>query len=405
MNRSSVTTHIQSGLIATCLMLGTVLSVSAQTQPATAAPATAAAESTKAAAPGVQSANIFSIAPDANTDPKYADQNNGERGKVQPGNNAPMWRQVGAGVNGYSSLPASEAPEAGNLIQPFVQYPGSKLTTAGEAWRQVRNNWIIPYGGSLLLIVVLAIALFYYGKGTMKLHGAETGRKIERFTPLERAAHWTNAITFVLLAVSGVVIAFGKYFILPIVGSALFGWLTYFLKNVHNFAGPLFAVSLIIVFFTFLKDNWPSKEDITWMLKGGGMFSGQEVPSHRFNAGEKVVFWLGVLGLGVIVVASGLVLDKLIPGLIYERGTMQIANMIHGVATVLMMAMFLGHIYMGTIGMQGAYSAMRTGYVDETWAKEHHELWYNDIKAGKIPAQRSPEAVAHGGAASTSASA
>ena len=413
MNRSSVTKYIKSSLMAAGLMLSGVLSVSAQTAPAapaapamaaTTAPA-AATDSAKTGALGVQSANIFSIAPDANTDPKYADQNNGERGKVQPGNNAPMWRQVGAGVTGYSSLPASEAPEAGNLIQPFVQYPGSKLTTAGEAWRQVRNNWIIPYGGSLLLIAALAIALFYYSKGTMKLHGAETGRKIERFTPLERAAHWTNAIAFVALAVSGLVIAFGKYFLLPIMGSALFGWLTYALKNIHNFAGPLFAVSLIIVILTFIKDNLPSKEDITWLLKGGGMFSGQEVPSHRFNAGEKVLFWLGVLGLGAIVVASGLVLDKLIPGLIYERGTMQIANMIHGIAAVLMMAMFMGHIYMGTIGMQGAYSAMREGYVDETWAKEHHELWYNDIKAGKIPAQRSPEAVTHAGTASTSASA
>ena len=403
MNRSSVRKQLQSGLLAVGLMLGGALSVAAQTAPAV-SPA-AAPQADKAAAPGVQSANIFSIAPDANTDPKYADQNNGERNKVQPGNNAPIWRQVGAGATGYSSLPASEAPEAGNLIQPFVQYPGSKLTTAGEAWRQVRNNWIIPYGGSLLLIAALAIALFYYGKGSMKLHGQETGRKIERFTPLERAAHWTNAIAFVCLAVSGLVIAWGKFFIQPIIGNALFGWLTYALKNLHNFAGPLFAVSLIIVFVTFLKDNWPSKEDITWLLKGGGMLSGQEVPSHRFNAGEKVVFWLGVLGLGVIVVASGLVLDKLIPGLIYERGTMQIANMIHGVATVLMMAMFMGHIYMGTIGMQGAYSAMRTGYVDETWAKEHHELWYDDIKAGKIPAQRSPEAATHGGAASTSASA
>ena len=406
MNRSSVMKQIKTQLMG-ALIFGAAFSVSAQTAAKPAAPESkaVAAEAPQAAALGVKSANIFSIAPDANTDPKYADQNNGERDKVQPGNNAPMWRQVGAGVNGYTSLPASVAPEAGNLIQPFVQYPGSKLTTAGEAWRQVRNNWIIPYGGSLLLIVTLAIALFYYGKGTMKLHGAETGRKIERFTPLERAAHWTNAIAFVLLAVSGVVMAFGKYFILPVIGTTLFGYFTYFLKNVHNFAGPLFAVSLIIVFVTFLKDNWPSKEDMTWLLKGGGMFSGHEVPSHRFNAGEKVVFWFGVLGLGVIVVASGLVLDMLIPGLIYERSTMQIANMIHGVSTVLMMAMFLGHIYMGTIGMQGAFSAMREGYVDETWAKEHHELWYNDIKAGKIPAQRSPEAAAHGGAASTSASA
>jgi len=406
MNRSSVTQSLQ--LMAAGLMLSTALSVSAQTAAQTAsspAPAAPAATGTKAEASGVQSANIFSIAPDANADPKYADQTNGERSKVQPGNNAPMWRQVGAGVTGYSSLPVTQAPEAGNLIQPFVQYPGAKLTNAGEAWRQVRNNWIIPYGGSLLLIAALAIALFYYGKGTMKLHGTETGRKIERFTPLERAAHWSNAIAFVLLALSGLVMAFGKFIIQPFIGTALFGWLTYALKNIHNFAGPLFAVSLIIVFVTFLKDNFPSKEDFTWLIKGGGMLSGEEVPSHRFNAGEKVVFWFGVLGLGLIVVASGLVLDKLIPGLIYERSTMQIANMVHGVATIVMMLMFMGHIYMGTIGMEGAYSAMREGYVDETWAKEHHELWYNDIKAGKIPAQRSSDAHAHSGTVSPSASA
>jgi formate dehydrogenase subunit gamma len=236
------------------------------------------------------------------------------------------------------------------------------------------------------------MALFYFSKGTIELHGQETGRKIERFTPFERSAHWANAIAFVTLAFSGIVMAYGKYFLLPIIGPTLFGWLSYVLKNVHNFAGPLFAVSLVVVFVTFLKDNMPSKDDLVWILKGGGLFSGTEVPSHRFNAGEKVVFWGGVLFLGFIVVASGLVLDMLIPGLIYERSTMQIANMVHGVATLFMMAMFIGHIYMGTIGMRGAYKAMREGYVDETWAKEHHELWYDDIKAGKIPAQRSAPA-------------
>ena len=363
---------------------------------APAAPApTAAAPAASESMGGVKSANIFSIAPDANTDPKYADQTNAERAKVQPGNNAPLWRQVGAGVTGYSSLPLSQAPEAGNLIQAFVQYPGSRLTNAGEAWRQVRNQWIIPYGGALLLIVLGAIALFYWRKGTMQLHGAETGRKIERFTHFERSAHWANAIAFCALAISGVVMAFGKFFILPIIGGTLFGWLSFALKNIHNFAGPLFAVSLVVVLVTFVRDNLPSSEDIQWLLHGGGLFSGKEVPSHRFNAGEKVVFWGGVFLLGGIVVGSGLVLDKLIPGLIYERGTMQIANMVHGVATVLMMAMFIGHIYMGTIGMQGAYKGMREGYVDETWAKEHHELWYNDIQAGKIPAQRTvPASVA-----------
>jgi formate dehydrogenase subunit gamma len=294
-------------------------------------------------------------------------------------------------VAGHSSLPVREAPEAGVLIQPFVEYPGSRLTNAGEAWRQVRNNWIIPYGGALIFIVSLAIAIFYWRKGAIPLHGTPTGREIERFTPFERSAHWSNAIAFVTLAISGLVMAFGKYILQPVIGDTLFGWLTYALKNAHNFAGPLFAVSLVVVFFTFVKDNLPAKGDLVWLLKGGGILSGKEVPSHRFNAGEKVVFWGGVFLLGAVVVASGFVLDKIVPGMVYERGTMQVAHMVHAVATVLMMAMFLGHIYIGTIGMEGAYDAMRTGYVDETWAKEHHELWHADIQAGKIPAQRSPE--------------
>ena len=146
-------------------------------------------------APAVQSVNIQDVRPDASDDPNYAQQNNAERGKVQPGNNAPMWRQVGAGAEGYSSLPKSTAPEAGVLIQPFVQYPGAPLTNAGEAWRQVRNQWIIPYGGSLLLIVIGAIAIFYWRKGMIRLHGAPTGKEIERFTPIgPNTVEWS--ITF-----------------------------------------------------------------------------------------------------------------------------------------------------------------------------------------------------------------
>ena len=365
-----------------CVLLSAfVLSASAQDK-APAAPG----------ALGVQSMNIADVKPDASDEPGYASQTNAQRAQVQPGNNAPFWRDVGKGVEGYNSLPKSQAPEAGVLIQPFVQYPGSSLTNAGEAWRQVRNNWIIPYGGSLLLIVAGAIAIFFKRVGTIRMHGRPSGKEIERFTPFERSAHWANAIAFVVLAVSGLVMAFGKFFIQPVIGDTLFGWITYLLKNAHNFAGPLFAVSLVVVFITFVKDNLPAKGDLIWLLKGGGILSGHEVPSHRFNAGEKVVFWFGVFALGAVVVASGLVLDKVIPGLVYERGSMQIAHMVHAVATVLMMAMFAGHIYIGTVGMEGAYKAMRTGYVDETWAKEHHELWYNDIKAGKIPAQRSEQA-------------
>ena len=366
----------------------------AQSQaPAPAAPVSAPAP---ADAGAIKSQNIFEVKPDASAEPGYATQTNAERARVQPGNNAPMWRQVGSGVSGYSSLPKSEAPEAGNLIQPFVQYPGSRLTNAGEAWRQVRNNWIIPYGGSLIVIIVLAIALFYWRRGPMGGHIPDTGRKIERFTPFERATHWSVAISFVILAVSGIVMAFGKFFLLPVMGASLFGWLSYALKTLHNFAGPLFAVALVIFIFTYLRDNFPRAGDMNWLKKGGGFLGGEEIPSGRFNAGEKIVFWGGVILLGVVVVASGLVLDKLVPGFGDTRGQMQVAHIVHAVASVLMMAMFCGHIYMGTIGISGAYQAMRTGYVDEAWAKEHHELWYDDIKAGRVPAQRSAGAAPAG---------
>ncbi|MVW72558.1 MULTISPECIES: formate dehydrogenase subunit gamma [unclassified Bordetella] len=374
---------------ACCMLLLTALVLNAPVTAQTTAPAGSSLG-------GIQSANIFEVKPDADQQPGYAEQTNAERARVQPGNNAPMWRQVNSGEPGYSSLPRSQAPEAGVLIQRFVQYPGSQFTTAGEAWRQVRNQWLIPYGGALLLIALVAIALFYFAKGPIKVHGAETGRKIERFTYFERAAHWVNAAAFVILALSGIVMAFGRYIMLPWMGSAIFGKLTWILKTTHNFVGPVFAVSLLVVLITFAKDNVWRRYDWTWLRKGGGLLKPQHVSSGRFNAGEKLMFWVGMLFLGVIVVASGLWLDRVIPGIVYTRGDMQIAHMIHAVSVTLMMCMLLGHIYLGTIGMHGAYKAMKTGYVDETWAREHHDIWFDDIQSGKIPAQRSADRAKNG---------
>lgn len=361
-----------------------------------AASASAAAAAPVGAVPpasaGIQGQNIFDVKPDASADPHYAEQTNGERAKVQPGNNAPMWRQVGQGVTGYSSLPKSQAPEAGNLIQPFAQYPGARFASAGEAWRQVRNQWIIPYGAALLAIVVLALAIFYFVKGPLGHEHLDSpgARRIERFTPFERAAHWSNAFAFCALGVSGIVMAFGKFFLLPVLGGTLFGWLTYLLKNVHNFMGPLFAVSLLVIILTFVKDNIANRADFVWLSKGGGMLGGEhQVPSHRFNAGEKGLFWWGITIPGLFVVATGLVLDKLIPGFGDVRSDMQIAHMVHATLAIWMVALICGHIYMGTVGMRGAYKAMKTGYVSEGWAREHHELWYEDVQAGKIPRQRS----------------
>lgn len=192
-----------------------------------------------------------------------------------------------------------------------------------------------------------------------------------------------------VLAVSGIVMAWGKFFLLPILGSTLFGWLAYALKTAHNFAGPLFAVSLVIVFFTFVRDNLWRREDTQWVAKGGGLLSGHEPASHRFNGGEKLLFWLGVCLLGTVIVVSGLVLDGLVPAWGETRAQMQLAHMVHAAAAVGMMAMFMGHIYIGTVGMKGAYGAMRTGYVDEGWAHEHHALWAEEVRTGKIAAQRS----------------
>jgi formate dehydrogenase subunit gamma len=326
---------------------------------------------------GIQSVNINDVKPDASTLPGYAKQTNAERGAVQPGNNAPIWREVNSGQAGFSTLPN---PEAGVLIQ-----------RTGEWWREIRNSQIIVYGSWLLLGMVAAIALFYWRRGVIAMDAPNTGRVIERFTSFERTMHWTMAISFVTLAVSGMVMMFGKYVLLPVFGSTLFGWLTYALKNLHNFIGPVFAVSLGVAFVVWARDNLPAKGDLAWLLKGGGLFSkGSHIASNRFNAGEKVWFWGGVFFLGFITIASGLVLNHLVPGMSYSRGNMQLAHITHAIATVLIMAMAMGHIYIGTLGTQDAYKAMRTGYVDEAWAKQHHEHWYEDIKAGKIPAQRTP---------------
>jgi formate dehydrogenase subunit gamma len=253
----------------------------------------------------------------------------------------------------------------------------------------VRNGWIIPYGGSLLLIVLVALAIFYFTKGPLGHADGDGPARIERFTPFERAAHWANAVAFVVLGLSGITMAFGKFFLLPVLGQTLFGYLTYLLKNLHNFVGPLFAVSLVIIVLTFIKDNIANRADFVWLGKLGGMLAEGQVPSHRFNAGEKGIFWWGVTIPGLVVVGSGLVLDRLVPGVGLLRGEMQIAQMIHALTAVWMLVMLAGHIYMGTVGVRGAYKGMRTGYVTDEWAREHHELWHQDIRAGKIPAQRS----------------
>jgi len=289
--------------------------------------------------------------------------------QVQPLNNQPVWSEVRSGTPQTTQV---RGRETNVLIQP-----------EGQTWRTLRNSMVSVYAGWALVIVFLAIVAFYLWKGTMPLHEPKTGRKIRRFTNWQMAIHWTTAWTFVALAITGLILTFGKNILLPVIGYTLFSWLTIFGKNLHNFIGPLFLVCIVLLFFTFVRDNFWRRYDWNWIRHFGGLISQRDVPSGKFNAGEKAWFWGGVLALGLLVSITGLILD--FPNFDQTRGTMQTANIVHLIVASLFMLGALGHIYMGTVGQAGAWRAMSDGYVDETWAKEHHLYWYNDVKAGKVP--------------------
>lgn len=305
-----------------------------------------------------------------------------ERQAVQPLNNAPLWRDVRGGDNPYQTTQV-RGIETDVLVQ-----------SGGETWRQIRNGPITVYGGWLLVVITLLIGAYYGVKGQIKLHDKPTGRQLQRFTLWDRVVHWSTAVSFVILAITGMVTLFGKYILLPVFGYTLFSWLAILSKNLHNFVGPLFAVCTVLLFITFVRDNIPKAHDWLWMKKAGGLLSGEHVPSDRFNAGEKIWFWFGVTLLGIVASITGFILDFANFG--QGRLLMQQANVIHGIAAVLFVPMALAHIYIGTLGVEGAYDSMRTGSVDETWAKEHHEYWYNDAKTrqGHAPGGAPSAAVA-----------
>ena len=301
-----------------------------------------------------------------------------ERRVTQPGNNAPVWREVQRGSPNYTSIPGRETDV---LIQPQARFPGQDhRTTAGEAWRQFRNGPVTFYGGALVVLVVVAILAFYFTFGPVKLHEPPTGRQIRRFTPLEQVVHWSVAISFCILGLSGLLMLFGKHVLLPVIGYTLFGWLTNLGKNLHNFVAPFFIVSVAAMIVLYVRYNLPKLYDLKFILNGFAvMAKGKHVPSGKFNGGEKGWFWAGVVGLSIVVTWSGLVL--LFPNFDQTRAMMQDAWIWHASAAIVYISISFGHIYLGTIGLDGSYQAMRSGWVDETWAKEHHEYWYNEVKS------------------------
>lgn len=291
-----------------------------------------------------------------------------QRQQTQPFNNAPVWRDVRSGQRNTTTVTGRETSV---LVQ-----------SAGDTWRRVRNGPVTFYGGWLVVLAGLVILALYAARGPVKLHEKPTGRLMRRFSPFEQTVHWTVAISFCVLGLSGLCMLFGKYVLLPVIGYTLFGWLTALCKNLHNFVAPLFIVSVLVMVPMWLRDNLPKAYDWQWFAKAWGFFMrGEHIPSGRFNAGEKAWFWGFVLLLSIVMAWSGLVL--LFPNFDQVRSTMQYAWIWHASAAMLYIAAALGHIYMGTIGVEGAYGNMRNGYTDETWAREHHDLWYQEVKSGK----------------------
>lgn len=288
----------------------------------------------------------------------------------QPLNNAPVWKEVRKS-DPVNMTTTSRNPEANVLIQ-----------SEGLTWRQIRNGPVTLYGGTLVALMLAAVAMFYKKVGTIKLKNGPSGKIMQRFSNRERFMHWATAISFSILGISGLILFFGKHILQPVLGYTLFSWLARLSITLHNFVGPVFFLCAIGLFFTFVRDNFFKPHDLTWLRKGGGLATGEHVPSDRFNAGEKIWFWGGLALLGIVVSLSGLVLD--FPNFAQTRGVMQTANIIHVVGALLFIIGSIGHIYIGTVGMEGAYKGMRDGVVDEAWAKEHHEYWYNDVKSGKI---------------------
>jgi formate dehydrogenase subunit gamma len=265
-------------------------------------------------------------------------------------------------------------PRARVLIQP-----------AGRGWEyfhQVILRWI---GAIAIIGTVVTLAVAYYALGRMRIAAGRSGRKLLRFKAFERAAHWLTAISFVVLAITGLNITFGKALLLPLIGPDAFSVWSQYAKYTHNYVSFAFVLGLVLIVVVFIRDNMPDKSDIVWFKQGGGFIKSKHAPAGRFNAGEKLVFW-GALGAGVAVVASGFLL--LFPFYITNIFGMQIAQVVHAIIAMLFIALILGHIYIGTLGMEGAFEAMWTGEVDYNWAKEHHDLWVADMLAKGRTADR-----------------
>jgi formate dehydrogenase subunit gamma len=261
-------------------------------------------------------------------------------------------------VEGRIDIPDTKASV---LIQP-----------AGRTWDYFHEVFL-HWGGAIVILGMIAIlAAAYLIMGRLRITAGRSGQKIVRFKAFERFSHWLTAVSFVILGLTGLNITFGKILLLPVIGPDAFSSVSEAAKYAHNFTSFSFVAGLVLIIVIFFRDNIPEKVDLEWLKQGGGFIKNRHAPAGRFNPGEKAVYWLS-LAAGVVVSVSGFVL--LFPFFGTDIADMQIAQAVHAIVTVLFVAVILGHIYIGTLGMEGAFEAMGTGEVDLNWAKEHHDVW------------------------------
>jgi formate dehydrogenase subunit gamma len=264
-------------------------------------------------------------------------------------------------IEGWISIPNETASV---LMQP-----------AGRSWdfyHEVLLHWAAL---AVILGTLLILAIFYVAVGPLRISAGRSGTRMLRFTTFERFSHWLTATSFVVLALTGLNITFGKRVLLPLIGPDAFSLVAQYAKFVHDYVSFAFVLGLVLIVSMWMKDNIPRKIDLIWLKEGGGFIAGKHPTAGRFNAGEKLVFWLA-LGGGVAVAVSGYLL--MFPFYVTNIAGMQVAQVVHSVVAVLFVALILGHIYIGTLGTKGAFEAMGTGSVDLNWAKEHHRVWLEE---------------------------
>jgi formate dehydrogenase subunit gamma len=274
-------------------------------------------------------------------------------------------------IQGRIDIPDTKA---GVLIQP-----------AGRTWDYFHEVLLRWAGAIIVLGTLVALGVAYLIIGRIRISAGRSEQKVLRFKAFERFSHWLTALSFVILALTGLNITFGKVLLLPLIGPEAFSEISQLAKYLHNFVSFAFVVGLGLIVVIFFKDNFPTKVDIEWLKHGGGFIKNRHAPAGRFNLGEKLVFWFS-LAAGVAITLSGFLL--LFPFYGTNIAEMQLAQVVHAVVAVLFIALILAHIYIGTLGMEGAFEAMASGEVDLNWAREHHDMWLAEqLKRGNGPKQ------------------